>query len=238
MIYRNSQLLLSRTFFFYYTFLTATVIYNMALSLRNCLVGLKIYIVKSLGVESSVFLSETKSLRTIMTPISVIGEETFWKLLEASKIFNIIFECVEIFNDIFGVLILFFNVVTVLIILVSLNTLLITGEMEQLTVEVAIDSISVCLMFIIWNSFVTSACGLLKRESVTIITLCCKLQHALPHGSKERQEILNLARQINRKSPRVTAAGFCDVDFSLIFSIFSCVGTYIVVLIQFSHIDF
>lgn len=60
----------------------------------------------------------------------------------------------------------------------------------------------------------------------------------LPSNSQERSELINLSHQIANCNLVISAAGFFEVDLFLIFSIFSCVGTYIVVLIQFSNIDF
>ncbi|XP_028130745.1 uncharacterized protein LOC114326552 [Diabrotica virgifera virgifera] len=222
----------------YYIFLTVTVIYNTALSLRSSFKGLKKYLVKTLKVEHNIILTRCNSVGQLLPQISIIEDNTFRRLLEASKIFNLLFDCVDIFNNIFGVVILFMNIATVLKILVSLNTLLITGETDQLTVEIAFNSICGFLMFVAWNWLVIASCGLIKQESTHILNLCCKLQHSLPYSSKERHELLYLARQINRKFPTISAAGFFEVDFSLIVSVFSYVGTYIVVLIQFSHIDF
>ncbi|KAJ8938605.1 hypothetical protein NQ314_011413 [Rhamnusium bicolor] len=225
---------------FYYIFLITTIIYNIALLLRNDFCAVKTFLANSLNTEADKkqFSLYKPIGNNLIFPTLVIGDKTFGRLLEASKILNIIFECVEIFNHIFGVVILLMNFSTVLIILSALNTLLISGETNILTVEVVLNCICESTIFMLWNSFIISACGLLKRESELVVKLCCKLQHLLPQSSQERKELLNLANQVNRKSPTISAFGFFDVDFSLIFSVFAYVGTYIVVLIQFSHIDF
>ncbi|KAG5873901.1 hypothetical protein JTB14_005512 [Gonioctena quinquepunctata] len=227
-----------RVIMYYYIFLGTIIIYNTVLLLRKDFMVFKGFLTSTMNIQEIELFPLYKPIENVSVSASVTKEETQKKLLEASKILNILFECVELCNGLFGLVILLMNFSTVLIILSSLNTLLIRGDLNQLNAEIVTTSILSFLIFLIWNSVITSACGLLKGETKSIINLCCKLQHLLPQSSKERQELLNLARQVSGKSPKISAAGFFDVDFSLIFSVFTYVGTYIVVLIQLSYIDF
>ncbi|XP_018560788.1 uncharacterized protein LOC108903182 [Anoplophora glabripennis] len=224
----------------YYIFLITIIIYNALLQLKNHFNSVRTFITNTVGLEDDTgqFTLYRPLEGTITFPATVISDKTLFGLVEASKILSILFECVDIFNQLFGLVIMFINMSTVLTILTSLNTLLVSGETNQLTTEVVLDCIFEALLFLVWNSSILSASGLLKEESSEIVKICCKLQHLLPQSSQERKELLNLAHQIRRKSVTVSASGFFDVDFILILAVFTYVGNYIVVLIQFSHMDF
>ncbi|XP_074038402.1 uncharacterized protein [Leptinotarsa decemlineata] len=223
---------------YYYIFLNTIVIYNTVLLLRKDFIVLKDFLTSSLNIQEIELFPIQKPVESVTSSVPITKDETLKKLLEASRILNILFECVEICNGIFGVVILLMNFSTVLVILSCLNRLLIEGEMNHLTAEIVAYNTSEFLIFLVLNSIVTSACGLLNQESTSVINHCCKLQHLVPQSSKERQELLNLARQVSGKDSKISAAGFFNVDFSLIFLVFNYVATYIVVLIQLSYIDF
>ncbi|KAJ8921591.1 hypothetical protein NQ315_010496 [Exocentrus adspersus] len=144
----------------------------------------------------------------------------------------------DIFNEVFGMVILLINMSGVVSILSAFNTLLVSAETTRLTTEVIVDCLFEAFICLVWNCFILSASGLLKEETREIVKLCCKLQHLMPPLSQERKELLNIAHQVKRKSPTISAAGFFDVDFYLILAVFTFVGTYVVVLIQFTHMDF
>ncbi|KAJ8984223.1 hypothetical protein NQ317_007455, partial [Molorchus minor] len=252
---------------FYYISLISFIIYNIALFIKGGFCTLKSYILQSLTPELSgnIFTLYEPTGANTVHPIFISGDKTIMlRLMEASKGLNILFECLDIFNYIFGTVLLLMNFSTVIAILAALNTLLITGETNILTMEILINCLSEALFlfklqgtyeiakaggnlkgdheseltYSVINSYIISACGVLKQEPELIVKLCCKLQHLLPKSSQERKELLHMANQINRKSAIVSAFGFFDVDFPLIFNIFSYVGAYTVILIQFSYIDF
>ncbi|KAJ8951506.1 hypothetical protein NQ318_000202, partial [Aromia moschata] len=225
---------------YYYVFLIALVVYNSALFLRNNFRLLKNHLSDyvSVGADDNKITLYKSAGTDLILPRPVIAAETLGRLIETSTILNVLFECVDIFNTLFGAAILLICFSTVIGVLNALNILLIAGEKNNLTIDMVLHCLCKAFSFLLWNFFVISACGLLKKETELIVKLCCKIQHLLPQVSQERKEFLNLARQVSRRFRTISACGFFDVDFSLIFSIFSYVGTYIVVLIQFSHIDF
>lgn len=133
---------------FYYVFLNTIIIYNIALMLQNNFKALRNYLLQSLNIANN--HGSFQGARIGQT-IYIIEDNTFSKLLEASKILNILFECGEIFNKVFGFVILLINISTVLIILVSLNTVLIYGDVGQLTLEVTTNCICEFLIFVVRN---------------------------------------------------------------------------------------
>nr|CAH7768612.1 unnamed protein product [Callosobruchus chinensis] len=224
--------------FYYYIFLITCIIHNTILLLRNDFISLKSFLMDSFGsakyLRSSFLGTNSPNLTFVVGPKALNG------LLEATKVLNILFECVDICNKVFGVVILLMSFCTVITILSSFNTTLIMLQEKTLTIEVFINNACDFFIFLIWISFIISSCDLLKEEVDSVTKLCCKLQHSLPHpqACKERMELLSLARRISYGSITISAAGFFDVDLSLIISIFTCVGTYSIALIQFSSMHF
>nr|CAI5869140.1 unnamed protein product [Callosobruchus analis] len=225
-----------RNVFYYYIFLITCIIHNTILFLRNDFTSLKLFLMESFGTAK--YLRST--LVESPAPTFVVGPKAMNGLLEAVKVLNILFECVDICNKVFGVVILLMSFCTVITILSSFNTTLIMLQEKTLTIEVFTNNVCDFFIFLIWISFIISSCDLLKEEVDSVTKLCCKLQHSLPHpqACKERIELLSLAHRISYGSVTISAAGFYDVDLSLIISIFTHVGTYSIALIQFSSMNF
>ncbi|CAH1995667.1 unnamed protein product [Acanthoscelides obtectus] len=224
--------------FYYYIFLITSIIYNTILLLRNDFVSLKVFLMEAFGTSKYPYFNFLGVDRP--APLFVVGPKASHCLVEATKVLNILFECVDICNKVFGVVILLMSFSTVITILSSINTTLIMMQEKTLTVEIFSNNVCEFFIFLIWMSFIISSCDLLKEEIDSVTKLCCKLQHLLPHTQvcKERIELLNMAHRISYGSLTISAAGFYDVDLSLIISVFTNVGTYAIALIQFSMLHF
>jgi gustatory receptor len=64
--------------------------------------------------------------------------------------------------------------------------------------------------------------------------LCYKIQKDFLDDSKERKELMLLAREISDSGARFTAADFFEINRSTFFGILSVTTTYLIILIQFN----
>jgi len=74
-------------------------------------------------------------------------------------------------------------------------------------------------------------CSKIKRENLKTKSLCYKI--ARTQSKEVNEKIKFLTNQVCSREPKFSAAGFFDVDLSMVFMFINLVATYIVVLIQF-----
>lgn len=81
-------------------------------------------------------------------------------------------------------------------------------------------------------------CDRTKRDAQRIATVCYKLLLGFPpicSSMQERilkKELILLAQRATHQCPYISAAGFFNVDYSIVFSFLGTITSYIIVLIQ------
>lgn len=82
-----------------------------------------------------------------------------------------------------------------------------------------------------------ASCDMATKEAQKISTISYKLLAELPKNPEMymvREELLILAQQSTTKSPYFSAAGFFNVDHTMLSTILGTFASYIVVIIQFN----
>lgn len=77
-------------------------------------------------------------------------------------------------------------------------------------------------------------CQKIRNEGKTTVNLCYLLQEQVATKSEEREELMKLANIAEARLPTFTAAGYFEINKSVLMNIFGTVATYIIVLIQFN----
>nr|XP_022905524.1 gustatory receptor 68a-like [Onthophagus taurus] len=163
------------------------------------------------------------------------------------KIFLILTKTIEYFNRIFGWTILCINFSILANILLSLNFMIqFNNEKAKLLTstygfEFIVLMTSWAAASLIIGIFLTSVANSTVKEAKNTANVCYKLlttisvQTSQKLDEKElRNDLLLLAEQIAMRSSHFTAAGFFNVDYTMLFTMLSTVTSYLVVLIQFS----
>lgn len=74
-------------------------------------------------------------------------------------------------------------------------------------------------------------------QAHAITEACYKLEDECPIDSRERKELLQLARLSRNKVPYFTAADFFNIDRTTLFAFLSVATTYAIIIIQFNQSD-
>ncbi|KAG5860915.1 hypothetical protein JTB14_009067 [Gonioctena quinquepunctata] len=78
----------------------------------------------------------------------------------------------------------------------------------------------------------------LLREANKSTTICYSIIFALEYDSTQeagilKEELRNLVHQLSQRTPCLSAAGFFNIDFTMMGFIMSSITSYIIVAIQF-----
>lgn len=72
-------------------------------------------------------------------------------------------------------------------------------------------------------------------QAQLITDTCYKLEDEFAIGSKERKELLQLAKLSRINTPYFSAAGFFNMDRTTLFGFLSVATTYVIIIIQFNQ---
>ncbi|RZB39235.1 7tm 7 domain containing protein, partial [Asbolus verrucosus] len=150
---------------------------------------------------------------------------------------RILSEMIESFNQIFGWLLIFTIGKTVSQILVCFDFVI--GDLQidddyfkqhAFISKVLMAIITLVMKILIFVSaiLIMLSCDCAMKESGRTVCLCYKLQERFPHKSDERDEILNLAKQVKINSAKITAADFFEINKSTLLSILATTTTYFI----------
>lgn len=78
-------------------------------------------------------------------------------------------------------------------------------------------------------------CERCVAEAVYMTGLCFSFEQTLSAKSDLRAELLKLAQLTKANLPKLSAAGYFDIDKTIILSWFSVIATYSLVLIQLNE---
>ncbi|XP_018567007.1 gustatory receptor 68a-like [Anoplophora glabripennis] len=88
----------------------------------------------------------------------------------------------------------------------------------------------------IWLTAITFCCDSIVRETEELLTNCYMLEQTLPLHSKELEELDSLKMLIKNNRPKLTAAGFFEINRSTLLSLLSTTTTYFIVALQFNSL--
>ncbi|KAJ3648136.1 hypothetical protein Zmor_019959 [Zophobas morio] len=158
-----------------------------------------------------------------------------------ARSYRILGECVHIVNSLFGyqiILIMFHFGVEIVhglnFIIVSFDT-----PVEErfygrfLVASVCVFILMTYNLFTILNPIYSAT-----QEGKRFVDLCYKLQEEAPEGSCEGKSLLKWANISQRYVPDFSAAGFFDIDKSLIFAFAGNVATYFIITIQLNESEY
>ncbi|KAK9710413.1 7tm Chemosensory receptor [Popillia japonica] len=165
-----------------------------------------------------------------------------------TMIYGILTEITDLFNDLFGWQILAIFIYTLIGLLTSLNFIaLFVPRCEEIVSDYDINTgffIVVVLDFTIFaiinNYILAKLADSIYEEAKQTSLICYKILQETPskHILSDEQEIRGhlsfLAQEATLRSTKISAAGFFEVDYTMVFLLFTSVTTYIVVLIQFN----
>lgn len=76
----------------------------------------------------------------------------------------------------------------------------------------------------------------LTREAKETSIICHKLMHEVLYNGnqdKVRHVLTSISQQVEQHTPRISAAGFFNINYSYLLNVFGVVLTHLIVLLQF-----
>ena len=98
------------------------------------------------------------------------------------------------------------------------------------------------VQFQVFVGMLSYSCNGIKSETRNTLVICHKLIRNLRSSSGNvrskmlAEELHVLARKLHVTSPHISAAGFFDMDYTIILGLISCITTYLLVFIQMNTI--
>lgn len=77
------------------------------------------------------------------------------------------------------------------------------------------------------------SCDYAANEANNVIKVCYKVQENL--NSARKEEVFNFLALIDANKPCYTAAGYFELDRSILFTFLSTATTYFIIVVQFNN---
>nr|QBB73007.1 gustatory receptor [Protaetia brevitarsis] len=162
------------------------------------------------------------------------------------KIFIGLNRMIEYFNKIYGWTLLCIHINIIASLLVSLDFIIeFSSESNILRDKYGLEFILLMsmwsLMALCLGIFLASTANSTINEAQNTSNVSYKLLQYVPpsstnpHDRELREDLLLLSEQSSLRTPCFTAAGFFNVDYTMLFTLLSSITSYLVVLIQFSN---
>ncbi|KAG5861748.1 hypothetical protein JTB14_027193 [Gonioctena quinquepunctata] len=194
-------------------------------------------------------LYDTKILSEVyQLEILSVGAYSVRYLQQLSGLYECLIHVLDILNESFGLFAMFYVLTNVTFIMEQLITLAWSMSFPSATLNlVEYANLPWICCFSIFGAavriFAIAAVGTyLLKEANNTIAICYNTIHALEPDSSHEAEILkeelrHFVNQIAHRQPRLSAAGFFNVDFSMMGFIVSSITSYIIVAIQFLKVE-
>ncbi|KAJ8981120.1 hypothetical protein NQ317_007895 [Molorchus minor] len=182
-----------------------------------------------------------KTLNTILT----VELNRYKDLKSIGKLHNFLCQVVDHFNGIYGFVILATVIFTITII-VNYTGLLMAFTVFRIELDMSNDQINLLYVSFFWIlgalaqvSIFATRCHSLALEADKITDICHTFLNSIPtfptteNLQNLKEELTLLVGQATQRKPRISAAGFFEVNHDMCGFILSTVTSYIIVVIQF-----
>ncbi|XP_028130736.1 putative gustatory receptor 39b [Diabrotica virgifera virgifera] len=159
---------------------------------------------------------------------------------EVTDYYLLLSDLVEMFNKLFGWQILIVTEYVLLFFLEFFNGLMLSLDPAQKSgvyhdLKTVISLVIFSFLAIGHQAMIILFCENVNKESRNTLTICYKLQETVDPMSEERKELTILSDVVNFMKTKTNAAGFYNIDRSLLCRFFAYFFSYSIVLLQFNR---
>ncbi|RZC33331.1 7tm 7 domain containing protein, partial [Asbolus verrucosus] len=194
------------------------------------------------------FRDKYKSVRALLKLTLALESRKMMKLIEKNSTIAVrkfeflartMCDMIKLFNSIFGWPMVSIVLRSIIQLLGTAIHILIDSQKPDFHMKrnLLISKLSVTLLTTICTVSMIVACDLMVQAGDELVPLCYKLQEGLPDHSLLRVELRRLGKFTSFNLPKISAAGFFEINRTTVLNIIATVTTYYIVVIQFNLIN-
>ncbi|KAG5880343.1 hypothetical protein JTB14_019822 [Gonioctena quinquepunctata] len=177
--------------------------------------------------------------------IFLVKRSTIRELGIISKHYNCLVDILHNLNDLFGYFVMLYVVFVIAFVMNSIASAFWYTTSLRSFINGFMDIFAIrCIHFISTTEVLVRVIAIaavgtfLLREARRTTTICYNIIDALQYDSTQEAEVLkrelrHFVDQVAQRTPRLSAAGFFNIDFTMMGFIISSITSYIIVAIQF-----